>query len=264
MTCQDVQTALLAFQRGQVSPEQEATIRRHLAGCAACARAADAERLLTERLESTLPQYPASLGLKRRLAGNWPTAKASGPTRRQRWWPWLASAGATALVLLFAVPTVYQSVHNGRPGTANMVQEAANDYVRLLASQQPLEIASGGLHQVKPWFAGRLDFAPVVGFEGDSEFPLKGGAIGYYLDRRAAVFVYGRRLHTIALFVFRADGLPWPTRGLEPLGPIRAYGAKSRGFNVILWRFGELGYALVSDVDGKELITLGAKIAGST
>jgi anti-sigma factor RsiW len=115
---------------------------------------------------------------------------------------------------------------------------------------------------VKPWFAGRLDFAPVVGFEGDSEFPLKGGAIAYYLDRRAAVFVYGRRLHTIALFVFRADGLPWPTRGSESLGPVLAYETQSRGFNVILWRNGELGYALVSDVDRKELITFGAKIAG--
>jgi anti-sigma factor RsiW len=144
-----------------------------------------------------------------------------------------------------------------------MVQEAANDYIRLLSSQRPLEIASGGIHQVKPWFEGRLDFSPVVGFEGDQDFPLKGGAVGYYLDRRAAVFVYGRRLHTISLFVFRADGLPWPIRGLEPMGGARAYIASTKGFNMILWRTGELGYALVSDVDPKELVTLGAKIAGS-
>jgi anti-sigma factor RsiW len=117
---------------------------------------------------------------------------------------------------------------------------------------------------VKPWFEGRLDFAPVVSFEGDRDFPLKGGSVGYFLDRKAAVFVYGRRLHTIALFVFRADGLPWATRGLEPMGSVRVSASVSRGFNVLLWRAGELGYALVSDVDGRELLQLGTKLAGGS
>ena len=143
-----------------------------------------------------------------------------------------------------------------------MVGEAVNDYLRLLSSQQPLEIASGGIHQVKPWFEGKLDFAPVVPFEGDQDFPLKGGSVGYFLDRKAAVFVYGRRLHTVALFVFRADGLPWPTRGLEPMGNAQVSASVSRGFNVLLWRSGELGYALVSDVDARELRELGAQLAG--
>ena len=145
-----------------------------------------------------------------------------------------------------------------------MVSEAVNDYLRLLSSQHPLEIASGGIHQVKPWFEGRLDFAPVVSFEGDQDFPLKGGSVGYFLDRKAAVFVYGRRLHTIALFVFRAEGLPWPSRGLEAMGSAHASVSVSRGFNVLLWRAGELGYALVSDLDARELRGLGAKLASGT
>ncbi|WP_248353531.1 hypothetical protein [Anaeromyxobacter oryzae] len=32
----------------------------------------------------------------------------------------------------------------------------------MLASQHPIEIETGGSHQVKPWFEGKLDFAPVV------------------------------------------------------------------------------------------------------
>ena len=90
---------------------------------------------------------------------------------------------------------------------------------------------------------------------------MRGGAVGYYLDRKAAVFVYGRRLHTISLFVFRAEGLPWPTRGLEPMGKAQAYVTMARGFNVILWRAGELGYALVSDLDAPELLQLGTRLA---
>ncbi len=115
---------------------------------------------------------------------------------------------------------------------------------------QTLGIESGGIHQVRPWFAGRLDFAPVVAFEGDAEFPLKGGTVEYFLDRQAAVFVYGHRLHTISLFVFRADGLPWPGAGLR---------TAARGFSVVLWRAGDLGYALVSDVDPATLERLAGR-----
>ena len=262
MTCADVQQQLLDWQRHFLAPEQDAAVRQHVERCPSCARAAEAERLLSEALGTQLPQYPASLALKRRLASAWPARPA---LRRRAWSPWLAPpAAVTALLLVLALPTLYQGWLRGDRGPASLVQEAANDYVRLVTSQHPLEIASGGLHQVKPWFTGRLDFAPVVKFEGDAEFPLKGGALGYFLDRKAAVFVYGRRLHTIALFVVRADGLPWPTRNLIPLGPVQAYRTRSKGFNVLLWRAGELGYALVSDVDAGDLAILGSKIAGSS
>ena len=38
--------------------------------------------------------------------------------------------------------------------------------------------------------------------------------------------------------------------------------ATARGFNVLLWRADDLGYALVSDVDGAELRDLAARIVG--
>jgi anti-sigma factor RsiW len=142
-----------------------------------------------------------------------------------------------------------------------MVAEAVNDHLRILSSQHPLDIENGGMHQVKPWFEGRLDFAPVVRFLGDQDLPLQGGAVGYYLDRKAAVFVFHRRLHTVSLFVFRADGLPWPTRGLQRIGRAQAHVSAARGFNLVLWREGELGYALVSDVDMLEVTHLAEKLA---
>ena len=90
-----------------------------------------------------------------------------------------------------------------------MVTEAVNDHVRLLQSQRPLEVESGGIHQVIPWFSGKLDFAPGIRFPGDAEFPLQGGAVGYFLDRKAATLVFGGPQSAISLFVFKADGLPW-------------------------------------------------------
>jgi anti-sigma factor RsiW len=143
---------------------------------------------------------------------------------------------------------------------AGLVAEAVNDHLRLLASQHPLDIENGDYHRVKPWFAGRLDFAPEVTFEGDAEFPLKGGAVGYFRDRKAAVFVYARRLHPITLLVFRATGLEWPPRRVSTANGGTVDAADERGFTVLMWRRGELGYALVSDVDARELRELAGRL----
>ncbi len=264
MECREVREHLLDLQAGRLRSDLEGALRAHLAACGPCSRLDAEERALTEVLESRLPQYPAPRTLKRRLAAQWPEASRPQRSRVSRWAASLAPAFAVAIVLLVAIPLSYRETGTpgGSEGAARMVDEAVNDYLRLLTSQRPLEIESGGIHQVKPWFEGRLDFAPVIGFDGDQDFPLRGGAVGYFLDRKAAVFVFGRRLHTISLFVFRAEGLPWQSRGLEPMGKAQAYVTMSRGFNVILWRAGEMGYALVSDLDGRELLTLGTKLAG--
>jgi anti-sigma factor RsiW len=265
MDCQEARLHLLDSQRGRLPADLQAGLRAHLDACAVCSRVDAEEQVVTEILERRLPQHSASIALKRRLAAQWPATPV--PTRS--WWSrWAASlvpALVVAVVLVVALPVYFKRTNVARTdATATMVREAVNDYLRLLSSQQPVEIASGGIHQVKPWFEGRLDFAPVVSFEGDQDFPLKGGSVGYFLDRKAAVFVYGRRLHTIALFVFRADGLPWPTQGLQAMGTARASVTVDRGFNVLLWRAGDLGYALVSDLDAGELRELGARFTRGT
>jgi anti-sigma factor RsiW len=269
MDCQDVRPRLLDYQRNRLPPELHDAVRAHLDGCQACVRAEAGERTLSDVLETRMPQHPASLALKRRLAAEWPTTSrgSTTPAAPPGWWSrWgrsLVPALAVAVVLVAALP-LYQQLGPAPPGggTPSVVAEAVNDHLRVLASQHPLDIQSGGIHQVKPWFEGRLDFAPVVSFEGDAEFTLEGGAVGYFLDRKAAVFVYRRRLHAISLLVVPAGGLAWPERGLEPIDGIRAYRTTARGFNVVLWRVGGFGYALVSDVDAAELSRLAPKIAG--
>jgi len=261
MTCEDAREQLLDYQRGRLAFPAESEVRAHLDGCADCTRDDALEHELTKALEQRLPLHPASIALKRRLAAQWPT-----PSTQRSWWrrwrPVLMPALAFAALLMLVTPVLYYERTASRMAgeRAGLVAEAVNDHLRVLASQHPLDIESSDVHQVKPWFEGRLDFAPRVAFEGDAEFPLKGGALGYFRDRKAAVFVYARRLHPITLLVFRADGLPWPTRAQTPAGPPEVYRTVDRGFNVIMWRTDELGYALVSDVDPRDLNALAARI----
>ncbi len=261
MDCSEARRHLLDAQRGRLGPETGEALRAHIEGCPSCAGAEAEERSLSGLLERRLPQYPAPIALKRRLSAQWPPPPAAAPSRRERWARYLLPAGAVALLLLLLLPLYRERTASVRAGE-NMVTEAANDHLRVLQARHPLEVESGNFHQVKPWFAGRLDFAPVVPFMGDAEFPLRGGALAWFLDRKAALFSYGIRLHAASLFVFRAEGLPWPAGGLEDVGKTKAFPGARRGINVILWRSGEQGYALASDADPAELRKLALKVSG--
>jgi len=256
MTCAEIREHLLEYQRKQLAESLRVEVDQHLAGCADCRHWAEGERATTDLLERRLPRYSAPLELKRRLEARW------APSAVPRWRWARAIAPLAAAATLVAGGTFFWQRHADRVDANRLVAEAANDHLRVLYSEHPLDIPSGGIHQVKPWFQGRLDFVPVVAFDGDADFMLQGGAVGYFIDRKAAVLVYKRRLHTISLMIVRADGLPWPTHDLQRMGRLKARVERSRGFSVVLWRDGELGYALASDLNAAELLDLGAKIAG--
>ena len=70
--------------------------------------------------------------------------------------------------------------------------------------------------------------------------------------------MYGRRLHTISLLVFRTDLVAGSSGwGLRP----EPVSLTVRGFNVLQWRERDLGYVLVSDLNADELRTLGTRLA---
>ena len=256
--CAEIVIRLLDYQRGLLAAKEHEVVRRRLDECPDCAREDAAEQGLGEALERRLPQYPAPVGLKRRLARQWAIPAPPRPARPRALGPAVVAAGlAAALVLLVVL------VRPGGPptlvdGVSVVALEAVNNHLRILEPARRLDVPSDEMHQVRPWFAGRVDFAPVVRFGGDADFPLKGGAIERFLDRRAAVFVYGRRLHTISLLVFRADDGPGSSGwGLRP----EPVSLTVRGFNVLQWRERDLGYVLVSDLNADELRTLGARLA---
>ena len=256
--CHDARARLLDDQRGRLDVDSRRELADHLAGCAACAHEQAAERLLSEALEQRLPARPASAALRERVAA---ITVAAAP--RARWHRALVPALAVAGALVLTVPPLlYWHMTSMRAmATAAMVDEAVADHLRIVQAQRPLEIESGGVHQVRPWFEGRLDFAPVLPFAGDDMVTLRGGALAYFQDRRAAAFVYGLRQHTVTLLVFRPEGLPWPSSSLTRVGRAEAYRVQMRGVTVILWRTGGLGYALVGEVDPTELTEIAARFA---
>jgi anti-sigma factor RsiW len=264
MDCADARLHLHDLRRGRLPPALHEEIRRHLDRCEACRRAEEAEGVLDELLLLKLPRRVAPEGLRRRLAS---ASQAVAPVVKlrvpARWRRLVVPALAAGLALVTTALIVDRST--GRdPGVARRLEdEVVDDHLRVLASLHPLEIESGGSHQVKPWFEGRLDFAPVVPLPELADLKLRGGSVGYLWDRKAAVLHYSLRLHAVTLLAFRADGLAWPAEDTT-VGTLRAHVAASRGFAMLLWRAGGLGYALVSDVNPGELAEVAAAMAPAT
>jgi anti-sigma factor RsiW len=202
---------------------------------------------LTQLLVERLPRHAAPYALLQQLHAR----AEEAPRGRRRRRAWLAAAAlalaAAAILLVVVWPR------------GDLAEEGVAEHLRLVASAQPVAVESGGIHQVKPWFTGRVDFAPRVAFAGDDEFPLVGGNLARLGGRPAAVFVWKRRLHTISLFVFRAGRLePHGAR----VGRLDVNEEVRHGFDVLSWRDGDLGYCLVSDVSRADLEELARRVAG--
>jgi len=158
-------------------------------------------------------------------------------------------AGVAALAAAFVLVAV-TSWNLGRlqPGGGDeerIIRDVAAAHVRSLMVEGHLnDVASTDQHTVKPWFEGKLDFAPVVADFAASGFALIGGRLDYLDGRPAAALTYRHRLHVVNLF-------EWPAGASAD----RAPAALARhGYALVHWRRAGIEYWAVSDIASEDLL----------
>lgn len=168
----------------------------------------------------------------------------SSPRSRAR--SWSASQWRLAAGLVFAAAAGWGGATAGArnesspsAATANQIVDA---HVRSLLPGHLYDVASSDRHTVKPWFTGRTDIAPPVVDLSAKGFPLLGGRLDYVDGHTAAALAYGRRLHTINLFVWRSG-----ERDVNDASLV------IRGYSVRAWKKDGLSYWAVSDVAPADL-----------
>jgi anti-sigma factor RsiW len=117
--------------------------------------------------------------------------------------------------------------------------------VRSLQADHLFDVASSHRHTVKPWFEGKLDFAPPVRDWSAEGFELLGGRMDYLGGRAVAALVYRHRKHVINVFV-------WPEPGADESARVEVID----GFNVVQWRREGMACRAVSDLSADELAKL--------
>jgi anti-sigma factor RsiW len=155
--------------------------------------------------------------------------------------PWLMFATGAAFAALILGFAFFQTTRVAR--TDAIVDQVVANHVRSLLAVQLVDVVSSNQHTVKPWFDGKIDFAPEVHDLSANGFPLVGGRLDYLDGKTVAALVYQRNKHPINLFV-----TPEPTtRSTSPTAATR------RGYNVLSWTNDGMKYWAVSDLNQAEL-----------
>lgn len=238
MSCEQTPTVLHGYLDGELDATGAAEFEHHLEMCSECLKALEAQESLRSSIQRAQLYERAPVSLRRKVSAALPAARATGFSLSGMWMRWLA---ATAAILLVA--SVGWRVLPGLRGTDNYEAAAMIDaHLRSLQAGHLVDVASTDQHTVKPWFDGRIDFAPPVHDFAEDGFPLQGGRLDVLRGRSVAALVYGRRKHIVNVFV-------WPTAERDHA----ARSGSQLGYQWVEWRKGGMEFCAVSDTSAADL-----------
>lgn len=239
MNCTEARLLVPAYTDGELDLVRSLDVEKHLETCAACAAEKQSLKSLQSALRTADLAYGAPPSLRKKVRQIAPAEERPQPrfTRAPWFWQWLA-AGATAFAMLTLI--LRPAGSSDRDLLAN---EIVSDHVRSLMAGHLTDVVSSDQHTVKPWFNGKLDFAPDVKDFGTRGFPLVGGRLDYLNGGAVAALVYRRNQHQINVFVWPSD------RASEG----KAATENHHGYNLINRDVNGLHYVLVSDLNAGEL-----------
>ena len=248
MNCAEIRLLLHAHADGELDAAKSLELERHLKTCAACAAEVQLLNSLKNALQQSSLIYRAPDSLRRNVR------QLSGVSAREKrapetsWlWLWKSLAfGATAFALL----TIFLRPSGISPRD-EFLNEAVASHVRSLMAEHLTDVASSDQHTVKPWFDGKLDFAPVVKDLATNGFPLIGGRLDYLRGKTVAALVYRHNKHLINVFVCPVNDA----------GIVQSGTKNQLGYSVIYYESNGIFYCLVSDLNEKELNDLAELIA---
>ena len=261
MNCEETKTMLGAHLDGELDAVNDRELQEHLRTCPRCLRGAGEQQALRRMIRQEAPYHRASQALRVRIQG---TLRPAGAPERERgvrvsdveapvqtWFhQWWRAAAMVAALFVFLVGGY--ALTELAASRNLLAEELVSAHVRSLLPDHLTDVLSSDQHTVKPWFAGKTDFAPPVRDFAADGFPLVGGRLDYVAGHPAAALVYQRNKHVINLFV-------WPSAsGGAPIEHILS----RRGYNLVSWQQDDLVFCAVSDLNRLELELFADKYRG--
>ena len=248
MTCQDVERLLDAYVDGELDVEHALAVETHLAGCPACTSRLEALHAVSRAVKSA-PYFTAPDGLAARLRPTAMPVSVGLPIRPRRSVPaWLLAAASLAIV---AAGILFEVRWMGGTAVDRQAGAVIDRHLASLMADHLMDVASSDRHTVKPWFAGRIEFSPLVVDLAADGFPLKGGRLDYVDGHAAVALVYTRGQHVINTFI-------WPTSDADAAARPTD---DPRGYHLVHWTQHGFSWWVVSDLAPADLQTFAVKLA---
>jgi anti-sigma factor RsiW len=237
-SCDEMRLLMQADVDGELQPAEAARIGAHMEHCPDCVEAQTQLLALSARLQSDAPRYPASDRLRAAVTASIAAATPLAPSIRRRisFAPGMSFGGGFALAACLALFLLL-------PRGDGLPDAVVAAHIRALQPGHLMDVVSTDQHTVKPWFDGRLPFAPPVKDLANVGYPLAGGRMDYLSGQTAAALVYRHGQHLIDLFA-------WPSA--DAMDRIPASGERD-GYNFLRWRQDGMTFWAVSDLNPQEL-----------
>jgi anti-sigma factor RsiW len=243
VACNHNETLLQGYFDGELDLLRSLEFEAHLKSCPDCSEELNSQRGIRGSLRAAnlLELAPESLRMRVRAAlpreSEPPTPI---PVRRSFTWESLAVAAAILIAIFLGARVLPRT---SRQQTNLLAQEIVASHIRSLQPGHLFDVQSTDQHTVKPWFDGKLDFAPPVVDLKDKGFPLIGGRLDYVDQGNAAALVYQRQKHLINVLV-------WP----EETKPAEVLGSQTiHGYNLVFWWRDGMYFCAISDLNLGEL-----------
>jgi mycothiol system anti-sigma-R factor len=243
MSCDLTHSVLHGYLDGELDAARAGEFERHLESCRECIAALESQEALRASLQRIGFYERAPASLHQKVRADLKGARVSIIPSRQLPVRWLALAAAILIIALAGWRIFPMLNHDGYEAT--MAAEIVDAHLRSLQPGHLTDVTSTDQHTVKPWFDGKLDFAPPVRDFADTGFPLIGGRIDAISGRTVAALVYGRRKHIVNVFI-------WPTKEADSA----PRSGSQVGYYWINWRKGGMELCAVSDVSPADLDAL--------
>ena len=243
--CDDIRPLIHAMADGELDAANMARCEQHLNDCKACAEELVHIKALHRTLTTTAVSYKAPDHLKYRIVSTlsrytqrWPETQSNEWVHRIKswWWPMASVALATCLALILTFQ------HAGSSRHELLMDEVVANHVRSLEENHLIDIANSSHHVIKPWFAGRVDYSPMVVDLSGKGFELVGARLDYLQHKKVAALVYRYGAHVINVFV-------WPAAEADKSPRLLV----KQGYNIGYWDRNGMSYWAVSDMNALEL-----------
>ena len=237
MRCELSKLHVHAYIDGELDAAGTANFEQHLKTCPDCSSAVSSAGSLRTSFQQAELYERAPLGLRNKILSGLPS---SAPPRKREASAirWLALAAGLLLAALLGREIFVTARLTEKP----LAIAAVDAHLRSLQPGHLTDVESSDQHTVKPWFDGRVDFAPTVQDFAAEGFPLLGGRLDVLGGRTVAALVYGRRKHVVSVFVAKLQG----SEALSGEGVMQ-------GYHWLAWQQNGLQYCAVSDVAPADL-----------